>query len=612
LYFLIIEHLATKINELIRLKTIKMKKFLKYTLAVIVGSVVSIGILTIGFFITVGIIAASTDQEVTVKDNSILVLKLDGPIVERSADDPFAEIMSQLTGEAVPMGLNRILSSIRKAGRDNRIKGIYLESGMVLGGHATVEEIRNALLEFKKSGKFVISFAPVYTQKSYYLASVADRVYLPPAGMLNFQGLASQQTFFKNTLEKLGVDVQVFRHGQFKSAIEPFTRTDMSEAAKLQTITYVQSMWDHITLKVSESRNIAPERLNEIANQVPMFQTDDFLLTSGLLDDIKYKDQILNELKDSTETDYSKDLNSIDVKKYANAYVADEKKGISKNKVAIIYAEGAIDTGQDGINSEDLSRTIRRARRDSSVKAVVLRINSPGGSGMGSEIIWREVKLTSDTKPTIVSMGDLAASGGYYIAAAADTIIAHPNTLTGSIGVFGMIPNMKGLFNKIGITTDGVKTNEFSDMPSIARAFRPEETEIMQAYIENFYDIFLQRCADGRKTTKKAIDEVGQGRVWSGENALNIDLVDMLGGIDMAVETAAEKAGIEEDYRVVELPEVLPPFEQLMKDLTGNASAYIQSLFLGNSEYMQYLKTIEELKTSYPIQARVPYDITVN
>ncbi len=589
-----------------------MKKFLKYTLAVIVGSVVSIAILTIGFFIIIGIIAASAEKEITVKDNSLLVLKLDGPIVERSDDDPFAEIMSDLTGESAPIGLNRILSSIKKAGRDDRIKGIYLESGMVLGGHASIEEIRNALMEFKKSGKFIISYAPVYTQKSYYLASVADRVYLPPAGMLNFQGLSSQQTFFKNTLEKVGVDVQVFRHGEFKSAIEPFTRTDMSEAAKLQTRTYVQSMWDHITLKVSESRNVTPEKLNEIANQVPMFQTDEFLLNSGLLDDIKYKDQVIAELKDSTGTDDSKDLNSIEVKKYADAYVDDGKKGISKNKVAIIYAEGAIDSGQDGINSEDLSRTIRQARRDTTVKAVVLRINSPGGSGMGSEIIWREVKLTSDTKPLMVSMSDLAASGGYYIATAADTIIAHPNTLTGSIGVFGMIPNMKGLFNKIGITTDGVKTNEFSDMPSIDRSFRPEEKEIMQAYIENFYDIFLQRCADGRETSKEAIDEIGQGRVWSGENAVDINLVDVLGGIDMAVEMAAEKAGIKEDYRVVELPEVLPPFEQLMKDLGGNASAYIQSLFLGNSEYMQYLKTIEELKTSYPIQARVPYEISVN
>jgi len=589
-----------------------MKKFLKYTLAVIVGSVVSITILTLGFFIFVGILAATSSQEVIVKDNSLLVLKLDGPIVERTDNDPFVEILSELTGDAAPMGLNQILGSIKKAGRDDRIKGIYLESGLVMGGQATIEEIRNALLDFKASGKFIISFAPVYSQKSYYLASVADRIYLPPAGMLNFQGISSQHTYFKNTLEKLDIDVQVFRHGKFKSAIEPLTRTDMSDEARLQTETYVNSMWNHLTQSVSKSRNIAPERLNEIANQVPMFQTDDFLLKSGLLDDLKYKDQVINELKDSTKTEYAKDLNSIGVKDYAKAYVSDGKKGISKNKIAIIYAEGAIDTGQDGINSEDLSRTIREARRDSSIKAVVLRINSPGGSGAGSEIIWREVKLTADTKPLIVSMGDLAASGGYYIACAADTIIAHPNTLTGSIGVFGTIPNFQGFLNKIGVTTDVVNTNKFSDMPALTRPFHPEEKEIMQAYIEHFYDFFLQRCADGRQTTKAAIDEVGQGRVWSGENALDINLVDMLGGIDMAVDIAAEKAGIADDYRIVELPEVLPPLEQLMKDLTGNASAYMQSLFFGNSEYLKYLKTVEDLKESYPIQARIPYDISIN
>lgn len=307
-----------------------MKKFLKYTLAVIVGSVVSITILTLGFFIFVGILAASSSQEVSVKDNSLLVLKLDGPIVERTADDPFAQIFAEISGEAAPMGLNQILSSIKKAGRDNRIKGIYLESGLVMGGHATIEEIRNALLDFKKTGKFIISFAPVYSQKSYYLASAADRIYLPPAGMLNFQGISSQHTYFKNTLEKLGIDVQVFRHGKFKSAIEPFTRTDMSDEARLQTETYVNSMWDHITQKISEVRDIAPGRLNEIANQVPMFQTDDFLLKSGLLDDLKYKDQVLNELKDSTKTDYTKDLNSVGIRQYAKAYVADGKKGIAK------------------------------------------------------------------------------------------------------------------------------------------------------------------------------------------------------------------------------------------------------------------------------------------
>jgi protease-4 len=589
-----------------------MKKFLKYTLAVIVGSLVSVTILMFGFFIVVGIIAASGQQEITVKDNSILVLKLDGPIVERSTEDPFTEIMSELTNKPVPIGLNKILSGIKKAKRDDRIKGIYIESGTVLAGHATIEEIRNALLAFKQSGKFIISYAPVYSQKSYYLASVANRIYLPPAGMLQFQGLNAQRTFFKGTLEKLGIEMQVFRHGQFKSAVEPFTRTDMSDAARLQTKTYVQSMWDHITRKISKVRKLTIKSLNETADKVPWLQTDDFLVESGLLDALKYKDEVINELKDSVKIDYQKDLNSINISKYAKAYVPNNKKGISKNKIAIIYAEGGIDSGEEGIHSEDLSRTIREARRDSTIKAVVLRINSPGGSGMGSEIIWREVKLTTETKPLIVSMGDVAASGGYYIACCADTIVAHPNTITGSIGVFGLIPNVQGLLNKVGITTDGVKTNKFSDLPSIDRPFRPEEKELMQAYIENFYNVFLQRCADGRDTTKAAIDEIGQGRVWSGENALNIHLVDVLGGIDSAVNIAAEKANIADDFRIVELPKILPPFEQLMRDITGDASAYMQNLLWGNSEYSKILKTVKGLQQSYPVQARIPYEISIN
>jgi protease-4 len=589
-----------------------MKKFLKYTLAVIVGSLVSVTMLMFGFFIVVGIIATSGQQEITVNDNSILVLKLDGPIVERSTDDPFTEIMSELTNKPVPIGLNKILSGIKKAKRDDRIKGIYIESGTVLAGHATIEEIRNALLAFKQSGKFIISYASVYSQKSYYLASVANRIYLPQAGMLQFQGLSAQRTFFKGTLEKLGIEMQVFRHGQFKSAVEPYTRTDMSDAARLQTKTYVQSMWNHITNKIGEVRGLTIKSLNETADKVPWLQPDDFLVESGLLDALKYKDEVINELKDSVKIDYKKDLNSIDITKYAKAYVPDNKKGISKNKIAIIYAEGGIDTGQEGIHSEDLSKTIRKARRDSTIKAVVLRINSPGGSGMGSEIIWREVKLTTETKPLIVSMGDVAASGGYYIACSADTIVAHPNTITGSIGVFGLIPNVQGLLNKIGITTDGIKTNKFSDLPSINRPFLPEEKELMQAYIEEFYNVFLQRCADGRDTTKAAIDEIGQGRVWSGENALNIHLVDVLGGIDKAVNIAAKKANIADDFRIVELPKILPPFEQLMKDITGDASAYMQNLLWGNSEYFKILKTVKGLQESYPIQARIPYEISIN
>ncbi len=591
-----------------------MKKFLKYTLAVIVGSLASIFLLILGFFIVVGIFAAAGKQEVQVKDSSILVLDLDGPIVERTTGDPFEELMAQISGQLAPIGLNNILAGIKKAGRDDRIKGIYLESGAIMAGHATVEEIRNALLEFKKSGKFIISFAPVYTQKSYYLASVADRIYLNPTGMLQFNGLNSQRTFYKGTLEKLGIEMQVFRHGQFKSAVEPFTRDDMSEAARLQTQTYVSSLWDHMRDEIAVARTLNSAELNHIADEMPMFKESDYLTQNRLIDNWKYKDEVLLELKDSTGIEYKDDLNAIGVKKYAKAYVADKTKGkgLAKNKIAIVYAEGEIDgTGTGGIKSDDLSRTLRKARRDSTIKAIVLRINSPGGSGLGSEIIWREVKLATQVKPVIVSMGDLAASGGYYIACPADVIVAHPNTLTGSIGVFGLIPNVKGLLNKIGITTDGVKTNRFADMPAIDRPFRPEEKELMQAYIERFYQVFLQRCASGRDTTTAAIDLIGQGRVWSGANALDIKLVDVMGGIDTALDIAAGKAGLE-DYRTVEMPEILPPLEQLMKELTGNASAYLQDMLFGRSEELKVLKTINDLKSAYPVQARLPYELSIN
>ncbi len=589
-----------------------MKNFLKYTLAVIIGSLASILILMIGFFIMIGIAASLSQQDVQVKFNSILLLDLNNPIVERTTEDPFEEILSDISGRPANVGLNQILESIRKATRDERIKGIYMESGTVMAGHATLEEIRNALLEFKKSGKFIISFAPVYTQKSYYLASVADKLYLNPAGMLEFNGLNSQRLFFKGTLEKLGVEMQVFRHGHFKSAVEPFIRENMSDSARLQTQTYVTSMWDHMRNQIALSRHLDSQALNDIADQMPMFKESSFLTENNLIDNWKYKDEVLLELKDSTGIKHEDDLNAISLKKYAKAYVPGKKKGLEKNKIAIIYAEGEIDGGgNEGIISDDLSRTIRKARRDTTIKAIVLRVNSPGGSGLGSEIIWREMELARQAKPVIVSMGDLAASGGYYIACGADTIVAQPNTLTGSIGVFGLIPNVKGLLTKIGVTTDGVKTNKFSDMPSIDRPFRPEEKELMQAYIERFYDVFLQRCADGRHTTKEAIDLIGQGRVWSGENALEIGLVDVLGNLDKALSIAAEKAGLE-SYRTVEMPEILPPIEQFMKDLTGNASAYMQTLLLGHSQELELLKTIHNLKTAYPVQARLPYELSIN
>lgn len=587
-----------------------MSKFLKYFLAVLLGSMVSALFFVLGLFMFIGILAASSGGEVKVADNSLLILDLNGPITERSSQDPFEQIIAELTGDVAPAGLNEVLAAIKKAGEDERIKGIYMESGLTMAGYATLEEIRNALIEFRATGKFVYSFAPVYTQKAYYLASVADKIYLNPAGMLDFQGLSAVYSFYKGTLEKLGIEMQVFKHGEFKSAVEPYILEKMSDEARLQSEVYLGSIWDHILEKVAAARGLDPEALNQSASGAPVMMSDEDLLATGLIDGFRYKDEVLSELKVLTDTDEKDDLEALSVGSYSKVYLpGKKKKGLEKNKIAVIYAEGAIDNGSGGIQSDKLSRTIREARRDSSIQAIVLRINSPGGSGLGSEIIWREVKLAKETKPVVVSMGDLAASGGYYIACAADSIVAHPNTLTGSIGVFGMLPNTQGLLNKIGVTTDRVTTNDFSDFPALDRPFNASEKALMQAYIERFYGIFLQRCADGRNTTVEAIDEVGEGRVWSGANALELKLVDKLGGINEALAIAAGMAELE-DFRVVELPEVLDPFQQIMKSLSEGASTHLGRQILG--EHYRTLQTIGEWQNTYPVQARLPFDLELN
>ncbi len=587
-----------------------MNKFFKYFLAVIFGSMVSAFFIIIGFVMFIGVLAASTSKEIVVKDNTVLVLDLNTKISERSSSDPFDVLFSEISGQKSAQGLNQILASIKKAKDDERIMGIYLDAGLISTGYATIEEIRNALLDFRESGKFVISYAPVYSQRAYYLASAAERVYLNPTGMLEFKGLSSSYTFYKGTLEKLGVDMQIFKYGEFKSAVEPYMLESMSDAARLQTRVYLNSMWDHLSLQIAAARNLDVEAVKSSAEFFPTFRDDSLMITLGIIDAFCYKDQVIDELKSLTGTDESKDVNSIDVRNYADVHLPGKRKPFVKEKIAIIYAEGEIDGNSGGIDSEKLSRTIRKARRDSTIHAMVLRINSPGGSVLGSENIWREVELSREVKPVVVSMGDLAASGGYYIACAADTIIAHPTTLTGSIGVFGIIPNTKDLLKKVGVTTDRVKTNTFSDMPSLDRPLTSNEKELMQSYVDRTYLLFLKRCADGRNTTVETIDKIGEGRVWSGDNALGIDLVDKLGGIDDAIAVAARMADLE-SYRIVELPEILSPFEQFMQSMSGDAKARLGKLFFSSKEY-EVLRVIEDLTTSYPVQARIPYDIYIN
>ncbi len=569
-------------------------------------SVFLIFLIMFGMIAGIASFAGSGEKQIRISENTILHMDLNTSIVERTSNDPFSEAIAAMQDSPLPIGLNDILKNIKKAKEDDNIRGIYLETGMVNAGFATIEEIRNALIDFKKSGKFILSFSPIYTQKSYYLASVSNEIYLNPGGMLEFKGLASQNVFIRGTLEKLGVEMQIVKHGKFKSAVEPFIRDNMSDPARLQTEKYVNSIWEHVVKKIGEERNLSRSQLMAIADKMISYGDVQGFVDAGLIDGLKYKDEVLDKLKELTDTKLEDDLTSVSIRKYSNVVVPGTKR-FAKDKIAIIYGEGEIDgTSRDGIDSEKLSKAIRKARRDSSIKAIVFRVNSPGGSALGSEIIWREVKLAQEVKPVVVSMGDLAASGGYYISCAANTIVAQANTLTGSIGVFGVIPNTEGLMKKIGVTFDGVKTNKFADMPTISRRFTKEERALMQSSVEFVYKTFITRCADGRKTTTAKIDEIGQGRVWSGENALSINLVDTIGGISMAVDIAKQKAGLEK-FRIVELPKIPDPFEQFMKEMTGNVKMFIGKSIMGD-EY-KYLQTIENLKTGYQIQTRMPYNV---
>lgn len=586
-----------------------MKNFFSTFFAALLGSFVSAILLFIVFVGIIVGIASMGESEVKIKPKTVLHLDLNGSIVDRASSNPFDQL-SQFAGSgSKTIGLNELIESIEKASRDENISGILLESGQVSAGYATIEEIRNALLEFKKSGKFIISHAPFYTQKSYYLATAADKIYLPPVGMVEFAGIHAQSVFFKGMLDKIGVEMQIIRHGKFKSAVEPFMVDKMSDASRLQTEVYVNSIWNSNLEKISQQRNLTVQQLNEIADLGVMFNNPEILVERRLVDALKYKDEVIDEVKTTLGIEQKDDIQAVSVSKYAKVFVAKKEKGIAKDKIAIIYAEGEIDGSSSGINSEKLSKTIRAARRDSSIKAIVLRVNSPGGAALGSDLIWREVKLARETKPFVVSMGDLAASGGYYISCAADSIVAQPTTITGSIGIFGTIPNTEGLMKKVGISMDGIKTNKYSGMPDMTRPFTKEESAILQNYIEIGYNTFISRCAEGRHTTTALIDSVGQGRVWSGVNALEIGLVDKLGGIADAVDIAKRMANLDK-YRIVSLPEQEDPFTELLKGMSGEVQVFFGKMIFG-SDY-EYLKVLKSFQGRDQIQARMPYDISLN
>lgn len=588
-----------------------MKQFFKYVFASALGLIVGFLLL---FLIVLGIGASFGDKEkVEVKSNSLLHIDLASPIKEQGDDNPFRGLSPFNLKPQQALGLNQILAALKNAAKDDNIKGIYLDLTGVDCGMATTEEIRNGLLEFKKSGKFIVAYSEVYTQKAYYLSSVADKVWLNPAGMVEFKGLGSQIMFFKNMLEKLEVEPQVIRYGKFKSAVEPFMLDKMSEANRLQTATYVNALWKQMLEGIAVSRSMSVARLDSLA-QYAMIQDANDALKHGLVDSLIYKDEVLAQLRKRLEiTEADGKINTISLNAYKSApkvRTDEEKKdGLAKDKIAVIYANGSIEGGEgddESMGSEKISKLLRKAREDKDVKAVVFRVNSPGGSALASDVMWRETILLKEAgKPVIVSMGDVAASGGYYISCAANTIVAQPNTITGSIGVFGLLPNaQKMLNNKLGINIDTVKTNKYADLGSIFRPLTDGEREIIQKGVNDIYADFIGKVAKGRGKTPAEIDSIGQGRVWSGRDALAIGLVDTLGGIDVAIAIAAKTANLEK-YRLVEWPEVKEPFQKIMDDLTGKGEEAMLREQLG--AYYPMLRDIRQMARMKGVQARMPF-----
>jgi protease-4 len=587
-----------------------MLQFLKFVLATFVG--LSLFFL-LTFVLLLGIAAsASRERTVTLTSDSVLELKLDKPIKERGTENPFAGVPLPIGQFSEKLGLDDILAAIRKAKTDDKIKGIYLNVDVLSAGMATVEEIRKALLDFKESGKFVVSYSEVSSEKAYYLNSVADRIYLNPSGLMEFNGLSSEIMFFKGTFDKLGIKPYVFKVGEFKSAVEPFIREDMSEPNREQVGSFLNSLNDYALRNIAESRGKSYQQLKNLSDSLRVTSADD-ALRYGLVTHLGYYDEVLDYFRTELgEEDKTKKPNVVSLSKYKKVK-ASEEESTSRNKIALIYASGDIVSGEGedtSIGGTTYAEAIRKARLDKNVKAVVLRINSPGGSALASDVIWREVELTKAVKPVIASMSDLAASGGYYIAMACDTIVAHPNTITGSIGVFGMLFNTEPfLRDKLGITIDRVKTGRYSDLPTITRPLTDFEQRVLQQETERIYEDFTRKAAQGRRITQDELKKYASGRVWSGLEAKERGLVDVLGTLEDAIQIAAAKAKLGDDYRVRKMPEQKTFMEELMAGFQDEAQMQKVKQELG--PLFPFFQTYKKLESMQGVQARLPFEITI-
>ncbi|AYN69059.1 signal peptide peptidase SppA [Euzebyella marina] len=585
-------------------------KFLRNLLAAILGCMIACGIIFVMFFLFVGIVSSS-DETVAVKPNSVLELQFQQPISDYVGDnalDPFAGGLFEQN-----QGLDEILQAIMVAKDDNDIKGISINNNFIMAGLAQTQAIRKALHEFKESGKFIYTYGDFYMQKDYYLASVADSVFLNPVGVLDFRGLSSEVLFFKDLQEKTGVKLEVIRHGKYKSAVEPFIANEMSDANRKQIKELIGSLWNSMVDDISEGRNISAENLNIIADTLGG-RSPEYALNSGLIDEIAFYDQYEGKLRNALDLGADEDLNIVQLSDYvlrSNKKVL--KKG--KDKIAIVFAQGEIlygEGGTDVIGQGIINEAIIKAREDKEVKAIVLRVNSPGGSALTSDIIWREVELAKEVKPVVVSMGNVAASGGYYISVGADKIFAEPTTVTGSIGVFGTVPNMAQLAEDIGINAEQVGTNknavEYSLFEPMDEGFR----KVVQEGIESTYQTFLERVSQGRNISMAEADSLAQGRVWSGVDAKRLGLVDELGNLEDAINSAAELAGID-SYGIKKFPKYKTGLERFMEDL-GGASASLKEKFIKDEIGTEAYSILKEVRTAMDqkgVQARMPFVLTI-
>lgn len=591
-----------------------MKDFLKIVLASALGFVIANILFSIiamiFFFGAIGSFLGSMSggEKFILQDNTVLNLRLNGPITERTPEeDPFTSMMG--SNRPLPMGLNDIVSAIRKAKNNDKIKGIYIDSRIMTASMATLAEIRHELENFKESGKFIVAYADTYTQGGYYLASVADKVAINPQGMLDLHGLASIPVFYKDALDKLGIEMQIFKVGTYKSAVEPFTQNEMSEANREQVSSFLNDAWSFLRSDLAESRSLTIADIDSLANNLPAVQSTDFLLSANLVDTLLYETEIKDYLRSLLDIDEEAKIPSATVANMKSVTTKTVKK--TDNTIAILYAYGNIISGTGSSNIQDkyMVDQIEKLRKDKEIKAVVFRINSGGGSAYASEQIWKAITDLKAEKPVVVSMGDMAASGGYYIACNADKIVAQPTTLTGSIGVFGAIPSFEGTAKKLGISTDEVKTNEFSDFGNVIRPFNEREKQLLQAMVERGYDLFLTRCSEGRDMPKDSMALYAEGRVWTGNQAKEIGLVDELGGIERAIEIAAEMANLGKSYVVFEYPKLRSRFDELLNPRKEELVARTMKEYLGESYEMFML--LKDIKEQDYIQARIPYNLNI-